>query len=146
MDLSALDVSSGSNAGKEVEILHPTKRTPLLTAEGEKITVIVIGKYSDEYQKHQRAVNNRRLAQRGGRGKVTAEEIEAETIEMIARCIKGWKNVTLDGKMLECNYANAVKVLSDSRLAWQQRLGTQQVLAGRLCLIFSSLGGRVIVL
>jgi len=118
VDLSSLDVASGSNQGREVEILHPVKRVPLISDDGEKITITIIGKYSDEYQKHQRAVQNRRLAQRGGRGKITSEEIEAETIELIARCIKSWKNITLDGKMLECSYANAVKILSDSRLAW----------------------------
>lgn len=121
MDLSTLDVSTKANQGATVEIYHPITRLPLTTEDGKKVTVTVLGRYSDVYVKNQRRATNRRLQQAGrGRGgiKVNAEELEAEAVELLSNCITAWENVTVDGQVLECNQNNAKKILSDPRFAW----------------------------
>lgn len=119
MDFSELDVGSMADEGMVVELYHPTTRQPLLADDGEKTTVTVLGRYSDKYLSLQRKVQNRRLAtQRGSRVKITAEEIEAETTDLLANCIKLWHGIKLDGVELDCNYANAKMLLEDRRFGW----------------------------
>jgi len=119
MDFSELDLGTTADGGKIVELFHPSTRQPLLTDDKEKITVTVLGRYSDKYMAMQRQINNRRLAtQRGSRVKITSEEIEAETSDILANCIIAWHGVQLNGEMLECNYANARMLLEDRRFGW----------------------------
>lgn len=109
MDLSTLNTVTAANAGAVLELAHPTTGTPLRNEAGEALTITLLGVDSDAYRKAQRAAQNKRLAKRGGI-KLTAEELEAESIETLAACTVAWANIEFEGRALECNRANAVKL------------------------------------
>lgn len=125
MDLGSLDVATRANEGIDYHVLHPVTRQPMYHKENEgaeplPMTVRILGEQSEAFQKAQRVITNRRLAARG-RGKVSAEEIEAESLETLCKCIIGWSNIFLSGKKLEFSYANALQLMGDRRFAWLRK-------------------------
>jgi hypothetical protein len=112
MDLSTLEPTPDS---VPVQLRHPTTNERLATASGAAITISIVGMDSEQFRTRHRAIINKRLSA-GKKAKVTAEEIETESIDTIAACITGWQNVDLDGKALEFSRANAKTLLT--RLPW----------------------------
>lgn len=112
MDLSTLEPTPDS---VPVPLRHPTTAERLLSDTGAPITISIVGMDSEQFRARHRAIINRRLSA-GKKAKVTAEEIEAESIDTIAACITGWQHVELDAKVLEFSKANAKVLLT--RLPW----------------------------
>lgn len=112
MDLSTLEPTPDS---VPVPLRHPTTSERLLSDTGAPITISIVGMDSEQFRTRHRAIINRRL-NAGKKAKITAEEIEAESIDTIAACITGWQHVELDGKALEFSKANAKTLLT--RLPW----------------------------
>lgn len=119
MDLASIDTVKGANAGAEVKLYHPS------TNEDMGITIRVLGKDSDEFQKINRAQSKRRMEQmsKGGfRGaNIPLESIEQDGLELLASLTKTWKQgdkqtLTLDGVELACNKDNAVLIYK--RFPW----------------------------
>ena len=115
VDLSTIDTVKGANEGFDVRIYHPG------TNEDLDITINVLGKDSDEFQKVSRAQSKKRLAKmnKGGfrsSGMVFPEEIEQDGIQLLAACTRAWKGVVIDGKEVACNLDNAVMVYE--RFPW----------------------------
>lgn len=121
-DLSDLNVNKGANEGFEYHVLHPSDNTPLYTDNGEPITITVLGRYSDAYIRANKNSGNRRLSaasrSRGGRASVTMDEIEGDATEIMVACVTSWKNITVDGQVLECNPKNVRRVIMDDRFRW----------------------------
>jgi len=115
VDLSSIDTVKGSNTGFDVQIYHPG------TNEDLDITINVLGKDSDEFQKVSRAQQKKRMAkmQKGGfrnTATVPIEEIEQDGLELLAACTKSWSGVVVEGKALDCTTANAVMIYE--RFPW----------------------------
>lgn len=115
VDLAAIDTVKGANEGFSVRIYHPG------TNEDLDITINVLGKDSDEFQKVSRAQSKKRMAkmQKGGFRSTTAipvEEIEADGIQLLAACTKTWAGVVMDGKTIDCTADNAVMIYE--RFPW----------------------------
>lgn len=119
MDLASIDTVKGANAGAEVKLYHPS------TNEDMGITICVLGKDSDEFQKINRAQSKRRmekLSKGGFRGaNIPLESIEQDGLELLASLTKTWKQgdkqtLTLDGVELACNKDNAVLIYK--RFPW----------------------------
>ena len=84
----------------DVEILHPATGEVLLNDDGTPMTITVHGPYSSTYKAVSHAQQNKRLmkAQRtGGKLNLSAEEIEASSLELLVKCTAGW-NITLEDK------------------------------------------------
>ena len=110
-DLSTLDTTSACDKGAEIELHHPVSNVPL----GMFITLI--GKDSKEFRDFTRDKTNTRLrkdamAQKRGKDPEirTVEAIEAENIELLVLCTKGWRGIKLDGEELPFTVQNAIKV------------------------------------
>lgn len=105
-DLSSLDVVSAANTGVEVDLLHPVTNEPI----GMKIKVI--GRDSDEFRRLSNAQSRRRVNKmsKGGFRATNAnlEDVEAEGIELLAACTKGWTNVVVSGKVIPFSKEAAV--------------------------------------
>jgi len=112
MDLATLEPTADS---VPVQLRHPTTNERLTTEAGVAITVSIVGMDSEQFRTRHRAIINKRL-NAGKKAKVTAEEIEAESIDTIAACITGWQNIDLDGKPLDFSKASAKTLLT--RLPW----------------------------
>lgn len=112
VDLNSIDTVKGANEGFDVQIYHPG------TNEDLGITIRVLGKDADEFQKVSRAQSKKRMAKltKGGFRNTTAlpvEEIEQDAIELLAACTKSWAQedkptITVDGKELPYSKDNAV--------------------------------------
>ena len=115
IDLSAIDTVKGSNEGFDVRIYHPG------TNEDLDITISVLGKDSDLFQKVSRAQNKKRMAkmQKGGFRNTTSiplEEIESDGVDLLASCTTGWAAVVIDSKEIDFSKDNAVMVYE--RFPW----------------------------
>ena len=116
IDLMAIDTVKGSNEGFDIKIYHPGTMVDL------GITINVLGKDSDEFQKISRAQSKKRMAKmnRGGfrvQNMIPPpEEIEADGLELLAKCTKFWSGVVIDNKEIEFSYDNALMVYE--RFPW----------------------------
>lgn len=119
MDLSTLEPTTDSVS---VPLRHPTTNEKLFWEDepgqpdkSKPVTVNIVGMDSEAFRTRHRAIINKRL-NAGKKAKITAEEIESESIDTIAVCITGWQHVGLDKKPLEYSRANAKVLLT--RLPW----------------------------
>ena len=88
MSLSDLSPKATAEAGAAITIRHPKTNLPL------GITITVCGTDSETYKKIQRKQLNRRLElsqrSRNKQLAMTAEEIEAESMDVIVACTRSW--------------------------------------------------------
>lgn len=144
LDLASLDTAAASDAGARIEIVHP------ISKEGLGIFVTLLGKHSETFREIVREKANKRVKEESlaaRRGKPleprTAEQIEAEALQLLVACSVGWDSETyakneageivkdadgnrqvvekhdyivLGGENLAFNHANAMKVYS--KLLW----------------------------
>ena len=115
IDLSSIDTVKGSNEGFDVQIYHPG------TNEDLGISIHVLGKDSDEFIKVSRAQSKKRLAKmsKGGfrnTAPVPVEEIDQDSLALLAACTKSWKGVIVEGKAIECTPDNVVMIYE--RFPW----------------------------
>ena len=116
IDLAAIDTVKGSNEGFDVKIYHPGTMVNL------GIIINVLGKDSDEFQKISRAQSKKRMAKmtKGGfrvqNMTPPPEEIEADGLELLAKCTKHWSGVVIDSKEIEFSYDNVLMIYE--RFPW----------------------------
>jgi hypothetical protein len=115
MDLATLDTSKAASEGAIMEVQHPVEGTVLKDASGQLVTITLIGADSDKVRKRQRIEINKRL-KRGNRAKITAEEIEEDSINQLAFSTVAWTGIEFEGKTLDCTADNAAMVYQ--RLGW----------------------------
>ena len=85
----------------DVEIKNPIDNTPLTNADGSVMTITVYLPHSKAYKEVKHEQTNRRIqaAQKKGGKPVTAQEIEAELIDLLVKTTVSW-NVTWKEKHL----------------------------------------------
>ena len=92
-------------------LLHPSTHQPLVDANGEGAYLDLYSTDSEPAQRHARGVTKRRLAlQQASQGRavrLSAEEIEAERIEILVALTAGWRLVGLDGTHLDVPFSQA---------------------------------------
>jgi hypothetical protein len=116
IDLAAIDTVKGSNEGFDVKIYHPGTMVDL------GIIINVLGKDSDEFQRISRAQSKKRMAKmtKGGfrvqNMTPPPEEIEADGIELLAKCTRSWSGVVIDNAEIEFSYDNALMIYE--RFPW----------------------------
>ena len=99
----------------DVELLHPATGEVLLNDDGTPMTITVHGPYSSTYKAVSHAQQNKRLmkAQRtGGKLNLSAEEIEASSLDLLVKCTEGW-SLTLDKEPEEFSQDKARQVYLD---------------------------------
>ena len=120
MDLANVDTIVAADEGAELQLRSPVDDAVLRDEKtGEPVTVNLVGSDSKEYMKITHQIQNRRLGKRLGRGsrvKTTAEEIEADALELLVTSTKTWKHIILDGAELPCTPDNARKLYQ--RFPW----------------------------
>jgi hypothetical protein len=128
MDLKELDTTAACERGFELELLHPSTAMPL------SMFITVVGRDSDTFTKLQNEQNRQRLgrAQKlGNRPMISLDDIEHETIDVLAACTRSWRRIVseegeqkgqelatllLDDQELTCTKANATKLFT--RMKW----------------------------
>ena len=90
-DLASLDSAAKAEDGAELEVLHP------ISGEKLGIAIRLAGTDSAVHRKATTAIASRRT--KGGfRRNINLDDLQAESIEILARCTLGWSGVVLDGK------------------------------------------------
>jgi hypothetical protein len=99
VDLADLDTIAASDKGARIAILHPTTKEPF------GLFIQLLGKHSTTFRELvKERINNRikRESMAAKRGKTldprSAEEVEAEAIEMLAACTVGWETEIYEGE------------------------------------------------
>ena len=103
-------------------ILHPVTGQPIRRADtGEPIWIDLLSADSKAAREHERAVQNRRLQSRARR--ITADDIEAEGVELLVVLTQGWSLAQLDGQPLDvpCTPENAREFYASPELAFIRR-------------------------
>jgi hypothetical protein len=103
-------------------ILHPVTGQPIRRSDtGEPAWIDVLSADSKAARDHEREMQNRRLRSRARR--ITAEELEAEGIELLVSLTKAWSLATLDGDPLDvpCTPENARELYASPELAFIRR-------------------------
>lgn len=104
IDLDTLDTVAASDAGATIELTHPVTKEPI------GINIKVLGKHSETFRELVRDRSNKRIkmesfASRRGKPTLprTAEQVEAEALNMLVACTTGWESGKLDkeGKLLD---------------------------------------------
>ena len=108
MDLTQFDVVSPANEGVWMNLEHPVTGEPL------DVRIKLAGIDSDYYKKELRKQQNKKFKK--GFRKLSAEELEADTIELLVACTLDWEGVELEGQALECNPENVRKIYK--RFPW----------------------------
>jgi hypothetical protein len=110
-----------------VTIKHPVTDEPLTKDDGKEMTITVYAPHSAQYKSTVHEQTNKRI-QKAAKGKkmtFTAEEIEATTLELLAKTTKDW-NIQLNGKSPKFSVAEATDLYN--KLPWlkQQVLEAQE--------------------
>lgn len=104
---NSFDTVALAAAGARLEVEGPDG-VVVRNADGTAAMVItLLGADSDAFRKAQNRNLNKRLAKRNV--KMTAEELEAETIDLLAGVTVSWEGFQgIDGQPIPCNAQNAV--------------------------------------
>ncbi len=111
MDFKDLDLSVAANEGSFLHLLHPTKKTPLYTEDGEKIGITYLGYDSDLSRKLRTKSLNDGMKRRKG-ASYTAEEIESRAVRQIAKHAISWQGIIENGVALEFSQDELVRMLT----------------------------------
>lgn len=104
-DLSALDaVQAAAEEGAVCQIIHPVTEEPI-----PGMTIRVAGRESARFKKAQQILQNRLLKARRA-ARPTAEMLEDQACELLARVTLSWGGFMVDGEQLECTVENAIMV------------------------------------
>jgi hypothetical protein len=102
-----------------VQLQHPVSGAALRTASGEEATITLLSGDSQAARAHQNRTLNARLSQRV-RGSITAEQLEAEQVELLTTLTQSWVLVDLDGNALDvdCTPQNARDLYAARECRW----------------------------
>ena len=114
-DIDLFELSATSDEGELMQVCNPATGEPLFDDEKVAVGMSLVGRDSKEYRNAQRAVTNRRLSNKSGTT-LTAERLESEANEVLAKCVKSWSGIVFEGEAINCDYQNA-KMIFD-RVPW----------------------------
>lgn len=117
MDLNDLAIETEKTF--EVHLEHPKTGAKLYNGDVPMV-VLVYGEQSESYQKAQKAILNKRLAMQGKKrgNTMTADELEAETLELMSKAVAGWSGLTMGGQEFPYSVDNARKLLQNKSFVW----------------------------
>lgn len=119
MDLTKLDTSSAADEGADLQLLNPVDDTVLRDEKtGEPVSIQLLGSDSKEFMRISHKLQDKRLQKRFTRGKLkmSAAEIEADALDLLVACTKGWKHVRIGQEVLPFNEENVRMVYN--RFPW----------------------------
>lgn len=102
-----MDISSIQPKSRKIEIIHPTTEEPI------GVRFFLLPDTDPKVKKVQRDIQNRQFNKR--KGKITAEQIEANNMERLVSAVDGWEwygeGVNFEGEIPEFTEENVRRVL-----------------------------------
>lgn len=130
-NLKKLNTKDSANRGTTIEVPDPTDGTP----SGFKITIL--GKDSDAYRRVEASQRERaiRMANTTGTFRVSPEQIEHNTLELISCCVVGWEGLEDEnGQSIPFNQENLKSLLNESPYVKEildRNIGDRSIFSGR---------------
>ena len=118
-DLGKYDFGAAADRGAVMRLRDAVSSEPLADKDGNPVTIHLAGQDSEAYRKAERAASNRRLSMRSGK-RITAEELEAEVIDTLARCTLGWAGIVSGGEPIPFTGGAAAKLYAQHRWIREQ--------------------------
>lgn len=129
--LSNFNTKDSANRGTVIDIPNPVDGT----ATGFRVTIL--GKDSDAYRKAEASQRERaiRAANTTGSFRVTPEQIEKNTFELISCCVIGWEGLEDEnGQNIPFNEENLRRLLDESPYVKEildRNIGDRSLFSGR---------------
>ena len=101
-DLAKLDTAKVAEEGAELRVAHPT------TGEDLGITITLIGTDSKTFRDISKSRATASLKKKTR--EIDLDQNEQDSIELLARCTKGWSGITENGKDIPFGHENAVEI------------------------------------
>ena len=101
-DLATLDTSKVAEDGAELLVAHPT------TGEDLGIKITLIGTDSKTFRDISKSRATASLKKKSR--EIDLDQNEQDSIELLARCTKGWSGITENGKDIPFGHENAVEL------------------------------------
>ena len=101
-DLATLDTSKVAEEGAELLVAHPT------TGEDLGIKITLIGTDSKTFRDISKSRATASLKKKSR--EIDLDQNEQDSIELLARCTKGWSGITENGKDIPFGHENAVEL------------------------------------
>jgi hypothetical protein len=123
--LDGIDTKTLSESGVDVVIKKLNSNEPLKAANGEIVSIKVLGPDSGKYRSLSRTQIRKRLAKRAaGNTEFTdadMDETDHDAMEILAGCTVGWNGI-LDkaGKPIPCTPENALKLFENYPVVREQ--------------------------
>jgi hypothetical protein len=126
MSLANLNIADAADKGRTMIVLHPTDRVPLKGANGEGVSIDLLGMDSDAWIASEHAIRNRNIdAMRNGQ-KFSAADVDKAAGDALAGIVTGWSNIpvgwlTPNGTSEEAapfTLANARLLLNNRGVRW----------------------------
>lgn len=115
-DLSAFDLDD--DGGADMIVRHPGTGLPLKDEQDEPWTIRMCSAYSNRHERAVHGVQNAHLKKR--KLKITAEEVDAGQVTVLAKCVLGWSGITLDGRKVEFSEKNAAMLFERFKFIREQ--------------------------
>ena len=111
-DLATLDTAKVAEEGAELLVSHPT------TGEDLGIKITLIGTDSKTF----RDISKIRatMALKKKTREIDLDQNEQDSIELLARCTKGWSGITENGKDIPIGHENAVELYTKNQWLREQ--------------------------
>lgn len=124
-DLLSLNLGEAANAGAPMTLLHPKHRTPLIAADGQPISINLLGRDSDAFIAADREAKARNYENISEGAKLSPAELELNFSKALARCTTHWHGIPqhwIDNSgsaaPAVCNYENALKLYENRGVKW----------------------------
>jgi len=106
-----------SSEGVWMHLTDPGTEAPLYNNEGKAVRIKVVGEDSPLFRAKERDFMNRRLAKNKLRVG-TAEQLEADSVELVVACTLDWDGFIRAGEKWEFSKENVRLLYSDDKWRW----------------------------
>jgi hypothetical protein len=124
-DLLSLNFADAADEGATMTLVHPKHRTPLMAADGEPITIRLLGRDSDAFIAADRDAKNRNFENISEGAKLSQAELDLAYSRALAKCTVAWHGIPQhwidnsgSAEPAECNPANALKLYENRGVRW----------------------------
>ena len=101
-DLAKLDTAKVAEEGAELRVAHPT------TGEDLGITITLIGTDPKTFRDISKSRATASLKKKTR--EIDLDQNESDSVELLAKCTKGWTGITENGKEIVFSFENAVQL------------------------------------
>lgn len=120
-DLATRDTKAAAESGIVVHLKDPATDEPMFGDGEEPVTITILGSDAAKIRaKSHHSLDQAfaKLKKKGDSTEGRSEEIERETVKLLAAATIAWTGFVVDGSPMECNEPNARKLYSDPRFPW----------------------------